>query len=96
MAVGAACVIWLRGLPCSGKSTLATLVAEQLQRGGSMVQVLDGDAIRATLSPDLGFSKEDRDANVARIAYVASLQSLERVIAKLRQLGFALPSLAHA
>jgi adenylylsulfate kinase len=77
MAFGRGCVIaiWLTGLPCSGKTTLAGLVARELRRSGRAVEVLDGDAIRATLSPDLGFSKEDRDANVRRIAYVSSLLS---------------------
>lgn len=65
--------VWLTGLPSSGKSTLARTLAEQLQADGHRVQVLDGDELRATLSAELGFSKEDRDTNVRRIGYVAGL-----------------------
>jgi len=65
--------VWLTGLPSSGKSTLARVVAERLTGSGRRAQVLDGDEIRARLSPDLGFSKEDREANVRRIGFVAQL-----------------------
>jgi sulfate adenylyltransferase len=41
-------------------------------RGGRYVTLLDGDAVRAHLSPGLGFSKADRDTNIRRIAYVAA------------------------
>lgn len=65
--------IWLTGLPSAGKTTIAVGLAEQLRADGHRVQVLDGDEVRAALSPDLGFSKEDRDTNVRRIGYVAQL-----------------------
>lgn len=65
--------IWFTGLPSAGKTTLAAAVAEQLRSGGHAVEVLDGDEVREFLSKDLGFSREDRDANVTRIGFVASL-----------------------
>src|SRR2546423_1081194 len=65
--------VWLTGLPSAGKTTIAIGLAERLLAEGHRVQVLDGDEVRAALSPDLGFSKEDRDANVRRIGYVAEL-----------------------
>lgn len=65
--------VWLTGLSGAGKSTLARLVGEELQARGRKVEILDGDEVRLILSKGLGFSKEDRDANVQRIAYVASL-----------------------
>ncbi|MFH9658853.1 adenylyl-sulfate kinase [Streptomyces sp. NPDC017248] len=65
--------VWLTGLPSAGKTTLARGLAERLRADGHRVQVLDGDEVRAALSAELGFSKEDRDTNVRRIGYVAAL-----------------------
>ena len=65
--------IWLTGLPSAGKTTLALAVAERLRAKGRRVEVLDGDEIRTSLSADLGFSREDRYANVTRIGLVAEL-----------------------
>lgn len=62
--------VWFTGLPCAGKTTLARLVAEEIARRGLQVELLDGDAIRSTLSKDLGFSKEDRDENVRRLGFL--------------------------
>lgn len=60
-------VIWMTGLPCSGKTTLA----EALQLAVSGVYILDGDEMRRGLCADLGFSPKDRQANLLRIAHVA-------------------------
>ena len=65
--------LWLTGLPSSGKSTLAELVAKRLRTTGYPVELLDGDEVRLRLSKGLGFSKDDRDENIRRIAYVARL-----------------------
>src|SRR6266566_1196668 len=65
--------IWLTGLPSAGKSTIARRLAIVLQGMGRRVIVLDGDEVRERLNKGLGFSKEDRDENVRRIAYVARL-----------------------
>ncbi len=60
------------GLSGAGKSTTAdALAAELRETGGRSVTLLDGDVIRARLSSDLGFSKEDRDQNIRRVGYVA-------------------------
>jgi len=64
--------LWFTGLSGSGKTTIADLVAPELERRGRMVEKLDGDVVRTHLSYGLGFSKEDRDANVERIGWVAS------------------------
>ena len=64
--------IWLTGLCCSGKSTIAELVSAHMQNLGQSVTLLDGDVVRTHLSTGLGFSKEDRDANVIRMGFVAS------------------------
>jgi len=65
--------IWLTGLPSAGKSTLAAALADRLRTGGRRVEVLDGDEVREFLTAGLGFSKADRDTNIARIGFVAEL-----------------------
>jgi adenylylsulfate kinase len=67
--------VWFSGLPQSGKSTLAGLLATELRerRGVPFLELLDGDVIRTELCRGLGFSREDRDENIRRIAFVCSL-----------------------
>jgi adenylylsulfate kinase len=65
--------LWFTGLSGSGKTTIATLLVKELRRRGSKLEVLDGDIVRENLSKGLGFSKEDRDTNIRRIAFVADL-----------------------
>ncbi len=67
------CVVWLTGLPSAGKTTLARLLEAELRNRGLRVEHLDGDEIRTRLTRGLGFSREDRDENVRRVAYVAHL-----------------------
>ena len=69
-AVGGA-TIWFTGLPSAGKTTIAVALGERLQAAGRAVEILDGDAVRPILSAELGYSRADRDANVARIGWVA-------------------------
>ena len=66
-------VIWFTGLSGSGKTTIAHVVEEKLLDAGVGVEILDGDVVRENLSKGLGFSKEDRDTNIRRIAFVAHL-----------------------
>jgi adenylylsulfate kinase len=66
-------VIWFTGLSGSGKTTIAHRVEEKLLQAGVPVEILDGDVVRENLSKGLGFSKEDRDTNIRRIAFVAHL-----------------------
>ena len=63
--------VWLTGLPSAGKTTLARAVAAVLLERGRAVEILDGDETRAALSPELGFSREDRRTQVTRIGWVA-------------------------
>jgi adenylylsulfate kinase len=65
--------IWLTGLPCSGKSTIATGLAGFLRERGRRVEVLDGDDVRRVFAPDLGYTRQDRDENVRRISRLALL-----------------------
>ena len=64
--------IWLTGLSGAGKSTTAEVLTVLLMEHGKRVTVLDSDVVRGLLSKGLGFSKEDCDANIKRIGYVAS------------------------
>jgi adenylylsulfate kinase len=73
-------VVWLTGLSGAGKTTLATAVYRRLVGQARAVELLDGDEIREVLSQGLGFSREDRDTNVRRIAYVARLLARHGVI----------------
>jgi len=72
--------LWLTGLSGAGKSTLATALGRELARHGIPVETLDGDEVRQNLSKGLGFSREDRDANIRRIGYVAKLLTRNGVV----------------
>jgi adenylylsulfate kinase len=65
-------VVWFTGLSAAGKTTVANIVEAELEQRGLVVDHLDGDIVRTHLSKGLGFSKDDRDANIARIGWVAS------------------------
>ncbi|HEX2909784.1 MAG TPA: adenylyl-sulfate kinase [Chloroflexia bacterium] len=67
--------IWFTGLSGAGKTTLTERLEQILRERGQKVEVLDGDVVRTNLSKGLGFSKEDRDTNILRIAFVANLLS---------------------
>ena len=73
--------VWFTGLPCSGKSTLARALEQQLRSIERQVEVLDGDEVRTRLTKGLGFSKADRDENIRRIAYVAKLLTRVQAVA---------------
>lgn len=72
--------IWFTGLSGSGKSTLSEVIEHRLKERGRKVEVLDGDIVRTHLSKGLGFSKEDRDTNIKRIAFVCGLLTRNDVI----------------
>ncbi|MCC6755123.1 MAG: adenylyl-sulfate kinase [Solirubrobacterales bacterium] len=67
--------LWFTGLSGAGKTTISEIVARELKDRGSRLEILDGDIVRENLSKGLGFSKEDRDINIRRIAFVADLLS---------------------
>lgn len=72
--------VWLTGLSGAGKSTIARGLARALRERGRRVEVLDGDEVREQLNQGLGFTREDRDTNVRRIAYVAKLLTRNGVV----------------
>ena len=72
--------IWFTGLPCAGKTTISIELEKKLSAKDYKVERLDGDNIRQHLTKDLGFTPEDRDTNIERVAYVAKLLSRNGVI----------------
>ncbi len=72
--------VWFTGLSASGKSALGNRLAQEIRKRGQIVEIIDGDVIRRSLSKGLGFSKEDRDENIRRVGHVCSyLTATERV-----------------
>src|SRR3989440_4982535 len=72
--------VWFTGLSGAGKSTLSQVIKQRLEMRGRNVEVLDGDIVRTHLSKGLGFSREDRDTNIQRIAFVCSLLTRNGVV----------------
>ncbi|MBN1598505.1 MAG: adenylyl-sulfate kinase [Bacteroidales bacterium] len=68
-------VVWFTGLSGAGKSTLALALERNLHKQGLLTQILDGDKIRNGLNKNLGFTAEDRNENIRRIAEVGKLFS---------------------
>ena len=66
-------VAWIEGLPCSGKTALSLSVAARLRAAGLKAEILDGDEVRRMFSPELGFSRKDREFHARRVSYVAQM-----------------------
>ena len=66
-------IIWFTGLSGSGKSTIANALEKRLFDTGHVTYLLDGDNVRHGLNGDLGFSDQDREENIRRVAEVAKL-----------------------
>ena len=73
-------VIWLTGLPGSGKTTIAKALHPRLKESGFKVELLDGDIVRKELSPELGFTKHDREIHARRVVYLSKLLSRNGII----------------
>src|SRR5919109_270049 len=73
-------VIWLTGLPGSGKTTIAKALHPKLKELGFKVELLDGDIVRKELSPELGFTKQDREMHARRVVYLSKLLSRNGII----------------
>jgi adenylylsulfate kinase len=66
-------VVWLEGLSGSGKTTLSQALASRLRAAGWKVELLDGDEVRRMFSPELGFTRKDRELHARRVSYVARM-----------------------
>jgi adenylyl-sulfate kinase len=64
-------VVWMEGLPGSGKTTISHALEARLHELGWDTEVLDGDEVRRTLSPELTFSRKDRETHARRVSYIA-------------------------
>jgi adenylylsulfate kinase len=73
-------VIWLTGLPGSGKTTIAKALYPRLKELGFKVELLDGDIVRKELSPELGFTKQDREIHARRVVYLSKILSRNGII----------------
>jgi adenylyl-sulfate kinase len=73
--------VWLTGLSGAGKTTIAHALSQRLAARGVANAILDGDELRATISADLGFSREDRAEQVRRVAHLARILGDAGVIA---------------
>ncbi len=73
-------VIWLTGLPGSGKTTISDRIKGHLLKQGYKIESLDGDEVRTNLSAGAGFSKEERERHALRVTYVSKLLSRNGVI----------------
>lgn len=79
--------VWFTGLPAAGKTTIAGLVGHELEQLGHLVDYLDGDNVREHISKGLGFSREDREANIERVGWVASRLSRGGVVVLVSVIG---------
>mgnify|MGYP003963331729 CR=1 FL=1 len=70
--------LWITGISGAGKTTLATTINNILNSNNYVSVILDGDSIRSQMNQDLGFSMEDRDENVRRIACMSELLSQQK------------------
>jgi sulfate adenylyltransferase len=74
--------VFFTGLSAAGKSTIAAILAAKLRElDDRPVTLLDGDIVRKNLSSELGFSREHRDLNIRRIAFVAGEITKNRGVA---------------
>ena len=66
-------VIWLFGLSGAGKTTIASLLKEKLEKDGFNTAALDGDELRRGINKDLSFTDSDRQENIRRAAEIAKI-----------------------
>jgi len=73
-------VVWLTGLPGSGKTTVARALGERLRAEGYRVELIDGDWARQTVSEGAGFTPEERRRHLKRIAWITRLLARNGVV----------------
>ena len=73
--------VWFTGLTGSGKSTLATMLHDQIAGLGHSCEMLDSGRIRQALNRSLGFTRDEIESNLLRIAYECKLLNRNGVIA---------------
>lgn len=78
---GEGAVVWLTGLPASGKSTLAARIRDRLVALGAGAVLLDSDALRAVLAPELDYRPAGRDEFYRRLAGLAAVIARQDCVA---------------
>jgi len=73
-------VIWLLGISGSGKTTLANELKNHFDTKNIKSFIVDGDLIRDFFDRDLGYSKEDRIANIKRVMITAHVLEKNGII----------------
>lgn len=73
-------VIWLTGLPASGKTTLSKLLVGWLKERGYKAEMLDGDWVRSTINIEAGYTREEREKHLVRVAWIARLLARNGII----------------
>jgi adenylylsulfate kinase len=76
-----AAIVWVTGLPSSGKSTLARRIRDRLRETGRPSLVLDGDEVRAALVPSPGFDEVGRAGFYETLGNLALALAAEGVVA---------------
>jgi adenylylsulfate kinase len=76
-----ATVVWLTGLPSSGKTTLARAVKHRLDLRNVPCCLLDSDEVRDALNPRPGYDSVGRAAFYATLAALAALLSRQGLVA---------------
>jgi len=72
-------VLWFTGLSGAGKSTLSDKIYEYFAQKNLRVERLDGDSVRE-IFPNIGFSREERNEHVKRMAFIASMLERNNII----------------
>lgn len=72
--------IWFTGLSGSGKTTIANGVVKKIRKKNIPIILLDGDVVRKTFSRDLGYTKEERDKHITRVADICHLITTNGVL----------------
>ncbi|RUM45528.1 MAG: adenylyl-sulfate kinase [Hydrogenimonas sp.] len=67
--------VWFTGLPLSGKTTIADLLYQKLQKLDIPLERIDSKDIRA-LIPDIGYTREERNRHIKRIGHL--IQTLQK------------------
>ncbi len=73
-------VVWLTGLPASGKTTVARTLAPWIAERVSALRLLDSDEVREALTPQPRYTPEERDLFYRALGYLASLLTEHGVV----------------
>jgi adenylylsulfate kinase len=74
-------VVWITGRPASGKSTLARALAAELSSRGAAATIVDSDEVRAVITPEPRYTREERAIVYRALAYLAARLAREGIVA---------------